>query len=47
MRTTYLIAEGEVFGRDDEKNELLGKLLGESGEQHPHIISLVGLGGYR
>ncbi|XP_024039256.1 putative disease resistance protein RGA3 [Citrus clementina] len=45
VRTTSLIDEGEVFGRDDEKNELLGKLLGESGEQHPHIISLVGLGG--
>ncbi|KAH9751758.1 hypothetical protein KPL71_014425 [Citrus sinensis] len=43
--TTSLIDEGEIFGRDDEKNELLGKLLGESGEQHPHIISLVGLGG--
>ncbi|KAH9751756.1 hypothetical protein KPL71_014423 [Citrus sinensis] len=45
VRTTFLIDEGEVFGRDDEKNELLGKLLGENGEQHPHIISLVGLGG--
>ncbi|KAH9751819.1 hypothetical protein KPL71_014452 [Citrus sinensis] len=45
VRTTSLIDEGEVFGRVDEKSELLSKLLGESSEQHPHIISLVGFGG--
>ncbi|KAK9217880.1 hypothetical protein WN943_006510 [Citrus x changshan-huyou] len=45
VRTTSLIDEGEVFGRFDEKSELLSKLLGESSEQHPHIISLVGFGG--
>ncbi|XP_024045788.1 putative disease resistance protein RGA3 [Citrus clementina] len=44
VRTTSLIDEGEVFGRFDEKSELLSKL-GESSEQHPHIISLVGFGG--
>ncbi|KAH9751796.1 hypothetical protein KPL71_014443 [Citrus sinensis] len=47
VRTTSLIDEGEVFGRVDEKNELLSKLLCESSEQQQglHVISLVGLGG--
>ncbi|XP_024039265.1 disease resistance protein RGA2-like [Citrus clementina] len=45
VRTTSLIDKGEVFGRVDEKNELLSKLLCDSSEQHPHIISLVGFGG--
>ncbi|KAH9751764.1 hypothetical protein KPL71_014430 [Citrus sinensis] len=47
VRTTSLIDEGEVCGRVDEKNELLSKLLCESGEQQQglYVISLVGLGG--
>ncbi|KAH9685802.1 hypothetical protein KPL70_014102 [Citrus sinensis] len=47
VRTTSLIDEGEVCGRVDEKNELLSKLLCESGKQQQglYVISLVGLGG--
>ncbi|XP_024039272.1 disease resistance protein RGA2-like [Citrus clementina] len=47
VRTTSLIDERKVFGRDDEKNKLLSKLLCESSEQQEglHVISLVGLGG--
>ncbi|KAL9451399.1 hypothetical protein AB3S75_013043 [Citrus x aurantiifolia] len=47
MRTISLIDKRKVFGRVEEKNELLSKLLGESSEQQEglHIISLVGLGG--
>ncbi|KAL5822688.1 hypothetical protein ACOSQ3_020611 [Xanthoceras sorbifolium] len=47
IESTSFIDVSEVFGRDEEKNALVGKLLCESCEErnNPHIISIVGMGG--
>ncbi|KAH7565343.1 hypothetical protein JRO89_XS09G0190900 [Xanthoceras sorbifolium] len=47
VESTSFIDVSEVFGRDEEKNVLVGKLLCESCEErnNPHIISIVGMGG--
>ncbi|KAK9215531.1 hypothetical protein WN944_007536 [Citrus x changshan-huyou] len=41
------IDESEIFGRKDEKNELVDRLICENSieQKGPHIISLVGMGG--
>ncbi|RVW83214.1 putative disease resistance protein RGA3 [Vitis vinifera] len=46
--TTSVIDTSEVYGRDMDKNTILGHLLGETCQQTesgPHIISIVGTGG--
>ncbi|KAL6334764.1 hypothetical protein AAG906_021423 [Vitis piasezkii] len=46
--TTSVIDTSEVYGRDMDKNTILGHLLGETcqeTESGPHIISIVGTGG--
>ncbi|KAL5755903.1 hypothetical protein ACOSQ2_020649 [Xanthoceras sorbifolium] len=47
VESTSFIDVSEVFGRDEEKNALVGKLLCESCEErnNPQIISIVGMGG--
>ncbi|XP_044496636.1 putative disease resistance protein RGA3 isoform X1 [Mangifera indica] len=45
MQTTSFIDVSDIYGRDDEKNNLVSKLLCEGSKQNLHIISLVGMGG--
>ncbi|KAL9460713.1 hypothetical protein AB3S75_003839 [Citrus x aurantiifolia] len=47
MKATPLVDISQVYGRDDEKNTLISKLLSESSEKIRglHIISIVGMGG--
>ncbi|XP_044480555.1 putative disease resistance protein RGA4 [Mangifera indica] len=45
MQTTSFIDVSDIYGRDNEKNNLVSKLLCEGSEQNLHIISLVGMGG--
>ncbi|KAH9665343.1 hypothetical protein KPL70_020310 [Citrus sinensis] len=47
LETTSLVDESAVYGRDEEKNTLISKLLSESSEKIRglHIISIVGMAG--
>ncbi|XP_030958419.1 putative disease resistance protein RGA3 [Quercus lobata] len=46
-KTTSYVDVSEILGRDKVKNELVSSLLGKGTEKekHPHVISLVGMGG--
>ncbi|KAL5757762.1 hypothetical protein ACOSP7_020373 [Xanthoceras sorbifolium] len=47
LKTTSFIEVSEICGRDDEKNNLVSKLLNESNEERTNVpvISIVGMGG--
>ncbi|KAL5755960.1 hypothetical protein ACOSQ2_020706 [Xanthoceras sorbifolium] len=47
LKTTSFIEVSEICGRDDEKNNLVSKLLNESNEKRTSVpvISIVGMGG--
>ncbi|XP_030952818.1 putative disease resistance protein RGA3 isoform X1 [Quercus lobata] len=46
-KTTSLVDVSKICGRDEERNELVNKLLGRGcqEEKSPHVISLIGMGG--
>ncbi|KAL4636421.1 hypothetical protein ACB092_03G007000 [Castanea dentata] len=46
-KTTSYVDVSEILGRDKVKNDLVSTLLGKGTEKdkHPHVISLVGMGG--
>ncbi|XP_030956769.1 disease resistance protein RGA2-like isoform X2 [Quercus lobata] len=46
-KTTSYVDVSEILGRDKVKNDLVSALLGKGTEKdkHPHVISLVGMGG--
>ncbi|KAL4636424.1 hypothetical protein ACB092_03G007200 [Castanea dentata] len=46
-KTTSYVDVSEILGRDKVKNDLVSILLGKGAEKekHPHVISLVGMGG--
>ncbi|KAM5578388.1 hypothetical protein ABKV19_008612 [Rosa sericea] len=47
VKSSSIVNESEMFGRDDEMNELVSQLVSEHSEERkkPLVISLVGMGG--
>ncbi|PRQ50290.1 putative P-loop containing nucleoside triphosphate hydrolase, leucine-rich repeat domain, L [Rosa chinensis] len=47
LKSSSIVNESEMFGRDDERNELVSQLVSEHSEERkkPLVISLVGMGG--